>query len=387
MHILLLSAYDANSHRYWRESLVTYFGQHYPEIRWTVLTLPARHFNWRIRGNGLYWSMKCREALASCDLVLATSMVDLSTLKGLVPTLANTPSLLYFHENQFAFPISQAGVQAHQRGQADAVAAMMVQLYAALAADRLLFNSHYNQESFFAGLADLLKKLPDYIPPKVVESLQAKSKVLHVPVSFPLKKIAPKEITIKETALKESKQTRSVVWNHRWEYDKGPDRLLACIEAIPESTECTFHIVGQSFRQTPAEFESIRELLNARQWLGHWGYIADESDYQHLLRDASCVLSTAIHDFQGLSVLEAVEQQCIPVVPDRLAYRELFTAAYRYKTDDSPVQEGKNAAEQLLSMWSDPLSVPELCDLHWSVLGPQYLAEIEQIFNSSTLGN
>ena len=43
MRILLLSAYDAESHRYWREGLVSRF----PEHHWQVLRLPPRYFNWR----------------------------------------------------------------------------------------------------------------------------------------------------------------------------------------------------------------------------------------------------------------------------------------------------------------------------------------------------
>jgi len=60
MKILLLSAYDAASHRHWREMLVTGF----PEHDWTVLTLPPRHFNWRMRGNALSWAMNAGEGNA-----------------------------------------------------------------------------------------------------------------------------------------------------------------------------------------------------------------------------------------------------------------------------------------------------------------------------------
>lgn len=103
--ILLLSAYDAASHRYWHQLL----RQELNDWDWQLLTLPARHFSWRIRGNPLYWAQACRETLEQAyDLVLATSMVDLSTLRGLVPALAGIPTLLYFHENQFAYPSGQA---------------------------------------------------------------------------------------------------------------------------------------------------------------------------------------------------------------------------------------------------------------------------------------
>ncbi|MCZ6829899.1 MAG: DUF3524 domain-containing protein, partial [Gammaproteobacteria bacterium] len=104
MRVLLLSAYDADSHRHWRDCLSQGIG----EWHWQTLALPARHFSWRIRGNPLYWSVAERQLLEQgYDLILATSMVDLATLRGLVPSLALVPAVLYFHENQFAFPDSR----------------------------------------------------------------------------------------------------------------------------------------------------------------------------------------------------------------------------------------------------------------------------------------
>ena len=101
MRILLLSAYDADSHIYWRKGLVA----HLPEHQWTVLTLPGRYFSWRMRGNSMSWAFSEYETLSQpYDLVIATSMTDLSALRGFVPSLANTPTLVYFHENQFAYP-------------------------------------------------------------------------------------------------------------------------------------------------------------------------------------------------------------------------------------------------------------------------------------------
>ncbi len=83
MRILLLSAYDAHSHRRWRQGLVDAF----PDWQWTVLTLPPRNFLWRIRGNSLSWAFSERETLEQpYDLVIATSMTDLSTATLLFAT-------------------------------------------------------------------------------------------------------------------------------------------------------------------------------------------------------------------------------------------------------------------------------------------------------------
>ena len=38
------------------------------------------------------------------DAVVCTDMLDLATLKGLYPELP--PAVLYFHENQFEYPLS-----------------------------------------------------------------------------------------------------------------------------------------------------------------------------------------------------------------------------------------------------------------------------------------
>ncbi len=45
--VLLLSAYAAQSHVYWRRGLQ----QMFPQWDWTCLELPPRYFSWRVRGN------------------------------------------------------------------------------------------------------------------------------------------------------------------------------------------------------------------------------------------------------------------------------------------------------------------------------------------------
>ena len=47
--VLLLSGYDASSHRHWRKLLE----EELIEFDWTQLALPDRHFSWRARGNSL----------------------------------------------------------------------------------------------------------------------------------------------------------------------------------------------------------------------------------------------------------------------------------------------------------------------------------------------
>ncbi|WDE06776.1 DUF3524 domain-containing protein [Thalassomonas viridans] len=324
MRILLLSAYDAVSHQHWRKGLVSRF----PEYDWTVLTLPGRFFSWRIRGNSLSWAFSERECLEqSYDLLIATSMTDLSALKGLVPVLAGVPSIVYFHENQFAYPLSGK--------EFSSVEPQMLTLYSALAADSIVFNTRYNQETFFSGAAALLKKLPDQVPAGLMELLAAKARVLPVP----LQDSALMAGTPQAGALQ-------VIWNHRWEYDKGPELLYRVMQVLKQrEIAVKFHLAGQQFRYIPPVFEQLKQ--DCGDLIATWGYVDSREAYDALLQKSDVVLSTALHDFQGIAVLEGVAGGCIPVVPDRLAYPELFAGQFCYSGQGN---EADNLAHRLAEL-------------------------------------
>lgn len=330
MRVLLLSGYDAPSHRRWREQLAA----HFPDWRWTQLALPPRHFKWRMRGSGFLWAHQERERLLEpYDLLIATSMVDLSCLRGFVPELCRIPTLVYFHENQFAYPQSK-----QQRAN---VEPQLINLYTALCADQVAFNSDYNRTSFLAGATRLLKRLPDAVPEAVMSDLEARCRVLPVPIEAPC--------FVANDADPDGPLT--LVWNHRWEYDKGPDRLLLGLQRFFEQqpeARIRLHVVGQQFRQHPPAFTELKTLLEAHNALGHWGYEPSRERYRALLAQSHCVLSNALHDFQGLSILEATAAGCRPLLPDREAYPEWFPRECRYTSDrDNPLNEA-NAFAALL---------------------------------------
>ena len=357
MRILLLSAYDAHSHRRWREGLVAAF----PEWHWTVLTLPPRNFSWRVRGNSLGWAFTERDTLQQpYDVLIATSMTDLSALKGMVPALASVPSLVYCHENQFAYP------DQHERA---GIEPKFTSLYAMISADCVLFNSTYNRDSCLAGAQALLQKMPDAVPGGVIESIADKSRVLPVPI----------EDHWYEQTTRRMDATRplTIVWNHRWEYDKAPERMLAALFELHEAgIDFTAHVVGQQFRQQPAVFAEMYPRL--QQHIGEWGMLESARDYKALLQGAHVVLSTALHEFQGLAVLEAVACGCIPLVPDRLCYRELFPASCRFSSSpEDAASESRAIASHLKSLvrqyaQAELPVAPDVGALSWQHLGADY---------------
>ena len=360
--ILLLSAYDAASHKYWREQLQ----QQLPEFNWTQLALPARHFNWRIRSNAMQWASQEVERLTqSQDLLLATSMVDLATLRGLIPDLAQIPSVLYFHENQFAYP---SGQQRREN-----VEPLLVPLYSVMCAEQVAFNSTFNRSSCIQGAQSLSKRLPEALPTRLFEKLEA-SLVLPVPLVPPpeLSAMHNKHENIASAADSAiGSAALEVVWNHRWEYDKGIG-LLAEIVALVQKRELPirFHIVGQQFRDKPQGFCAIEESLaqiseQSGIARGAFGYIEDREDYQRLLKNAHLVLSTADHDFQGLAVQEACLAGCQALVPDALVYPEYIPTDQRFAVDRD-VQKTATGAVDILAtrvkqrQSGEPLTPPDL---------------------------
>jgi glycosyltransferase involved in cell wall biosynthesis len=355
--ILLLSAYDAGSHRRWREQPVASM----PDCDWQVLTLPPRFFRWRIRGNPLSWLGEplLQEAW---DLIVATSMVDLATLKGLNPNLARTPAVLYMHENQFAYPDS-----GRQHSSAEP---SMVNLYSALAADRVLFNSAWNRDSFLDGAWRFIDRMPDRLPADMTSSIREKSRVLPVPIEDRLyvPRSSPHNLTCPH-----------LLWNHRWEYDKGPERLLNLLQELRRRQQpFRVSVVGEQFRRQPPAFDRIREEF--AQQVVCWGFLDRRADYDRLLAEADVVVSTATHDFQGLAMLEAMASGCLALAPQRLAYPEYVPAAQCYASrEDDPVVEARAAADALqtlLHQQPDPV-VPDAWRL--SRLGQAYRRHIDEV--------
>ncbi|OUS28257.1 glycosyl transferase family 1 [Gammaproteobacteria bacterium 45_16_T64] len=357
--VLLLSAYDAKSHQYWRKGLE----ENVTGIDWTVLTLPARYFSWRIRGNSLSWAYSERDTLVKpYDLIIATSVVDVATLKGIVPQLASVPTIVYFHENQFAYPTSK---QQHH-----SLEPQMVNLYSALAATQVVFNSHYNRSTFLAGVSSLLKRLPEKLPREIVAQLTEQSSVIPVPI-VPL-----------VCASTQKSKVFTLLWNHRWEYDKGPDRLLLLLRHLKRNgVEFSLHILGESFRQCPESFSIIEHEFKSN--LVSFGYVESKDDYLKLLGQCDVVLSTSLHDFQGLSVLEAVAAGCVPVLPNRLAYPDYFEQEYLYDSYlDDPEKESQAMAGQMLVLYQqwlagEALPVPSIERLFW----PSCKKDYERLMN------
>ncbi len=335
MKILLLSGYDAQSHRVWRKNLVERFSEH----NWTVLFLPARSFSWRFRGNAYSWTMREQSILTQeFDLIVATSMVDISTLRGLNPQLSKIRTIIYFHENQFVYPIQNEVVQR------EVFHFCMLNLYTAMCGDRLLFNSEYNRRSFLDGVLGLLRKMPDYAPKSIVEVLEKKSFVVHVPLEDRLWE--------NQLPVKKNTETLKIIWNHRWEYDKDPETFFVALKMLKEDgVPFELYLLGQQFRGMPLCFEEAK--VEFAKEIKQYGFVETRESYEEILRQGDVVVSTALHEFQGLAMIEAMALGCIPIAPNHLVYPEYIPQKLLFEFDEDRTIRAKNLYGLLKNIWQD----------------------------------
>ena len=94
-------------------------------------------------------------------------------------------------------------------------------------------------------------------------------------------------------------------------------------------------------------------------------------------------MSPAVHEFQGLAVLEAVQLGCIPVLPNRLVYPQIFGLGYVYLSAPKDLELESAAAVDLIQKLA--LKLPQgrpvmACveQLKWPYMRPKY----EQLINS-----
>jgi len=312
---ILMEPYHGGSHRHLADGLAARLP---PLLSAEVAlwTLPARKWKWRMRGAALHFAGRWRrEAPAGARGILATSLLDAAALRGLLPPAARClPLVLYCHENQLRYPVRVDDRRDYHYA--------WTNIQSCLAADRVLWNSRWNRDSFLAALPEFLRRLPDHRPEGIAEAVAAKSRVLPVPLD-----LAP--LAAAAAAAPPRAGPCRVLWNHRWEHDKGPEEFFDAVRALAaEGLDFTLSVLGERFAEAPPVFEAARESLGGR--VAAWGYRERREDYLAELCRADLVVSTARHEFQGLAVLEAAACGAAPLVPDALAYPEIWPAECRY---------------------------------------------------------
>jgi glycosyltransferase involved in cell wall biosynthesis len=372
MRVLALEPYYGGSHRAFLDGWIAR-SLH----EWTVLSLPAHKWKWRMRHSPLTFADELSDRCAAgerWDAIFCSDMLPLAELLGLGPAeMRLCPTVAYFHENQLTYPARHAD----PRDLHFAFSNLMT----ALAATQVWFNSSYHRETFLAALGSLLTSMPDHADSEPVERIREKSLVAGLGIdAFPPRRARERG------ALR-------ILWAARWEHDKDPDTFFQALDqARAQGVEFRVSVIGEQFRTVPDVFAAARKSLADR--IDRWGYQESREDYRAALLEADVIVSTAKHEFFGLSVAEAIAAGAYPMLPKRLAYPELLALEespereeFFYDGSPGALASRLGALAKRLdhgSVWGDrPTRAAEVISrYHWERIAPQLDQRLEALITA-----
>jgi hypothetical protein len=365
MRIALIEPYYGGSHRAWADG---YAAASVHDV--TLLTHPARFWKWRMHGAFLTLADDFDADVVrngAPDAILASSMMDVAAFAGAIRRIApGVPIAVYFHESQFTYPLSPAD-------RPDATY-QMKNWASAATADLVIFNSEFHRSVFREKAARFLNDFPEYKHVGKVDDVIDASVVL--PVGIDVRALDP-------TARK-PKNPPLILWNQRWEHDKGPEELKAIISGLMDTdVEFSMAMCGEVFVSVPPTYSEIAELLGDR--LVHAGW-AERGRYIELLNQAAVVLSTAQQEFFGIAVTEAVAAGAHPVFPNRLVYPErvmdfgIDPGACLYDSIDGAV----NLIAAGLRSSVDPAVAESARGFDWDRVAPRYDMSLSALVSGAT---
>jgi len=308
LDLALLEPYCKGSHAAWARGYAA-SSRH----RVDLYDLPGIHWKWRMCHAPLTLARRLAGAGSPPQALLCSSMVDLATLRGLLPPgWPRPPTVLYFHENQLTYPLAP--------GEGRDLHFAWIQVVSCLAAEAVVFNSAFHRDDFLGALPAFLRSLPDHSPRLCAEEIEEKSTV-----------IAPGVATEDFARAAAVRPPRTgplrLLWNHRWEADKEPLPFLRALVRLAAG-ETPFQVVlagAGADRPGPAATALI-DRLGKR--VVHRG-LAAAADYPALVASCDVAVSTARHDFYGIATVEAMAAGLLPLLPRRQNYPALLPPEYR----------------------------------------------------------
>ncbi len=301
--VLGLEAYYGGSHKAFLDGWIKH-SRH----DWTVLGLPAHHWKRRMRHSAIHFAGRTGELMKDgkkFDALFCSSMLNFAEFTGLAPReIRDTPSVVYFHENQLTYPVQDSVKRDFQ--------CALTNMTSALAASEAWFNSEFNRDSFLDKLPQLLRKMPDFRPFQEVEDIRSKSKIFHQGIA---------EMPARKT--RAPGRPMKIIWACRWEHDKNPEDFFKALDILKaEGVPFRLSVLGEQFRSSPEIFESAK--VQFKDHIDKWGFDESREEYIDELLDADVMASTAIHEFFGIGMFEGASAGIFPLMPKRLAYPEIF---------------------------------------------------------------
>jgi len=308
LNVLILNPFHGGSHAQWADALQQNWGG-LKNRKISLLTLPGRHWKWRMHASSAEFARQCALTTTLPHAIICTDMMDVATFKGMLrKDWAGVPVIQYFHENQITFPWSPADKDA-QTGR-DRTYGMM-NILSAMASDAIWFNSHFHRKKFLDAIPKFMHPMPDEKHVFSEHPFEKKSSVVPIGIAYPENVDAQRKCNDAPT----------ILWNHRWEFDKAPEFLLNALRDF-EAHGLSFSLIltGPQFSSTPPALDQI--VSNFQANIIHQGYCENRKDYQQLLMRSDFVIHSPKQEYFGISILEALAHGVIPILGRGNAYED-----------------------------------------------------------------
>ncbi|XP_074948900.1 tRNA-queuosine alpha-mannosyltransferase isoform X5 [Phalacrocorax aristotelis] len=357
MSVLLIEAFYGGSHKQLMDLL-----QEELQEDCVLCTLPAKKWHWKARTAALYF-MQTVPTSTNYRILFASSVLNLAELAALRPDLGKLKKVLYFHENQLAYPVQKCQERDFQYGYNQILSWFMPEHKLARlekvtgvkrngdayqleglpgqqesrALGGLMKNSNAHRES---GLCEAQPGLCTTQHEGLPSPLTAPARPNKSEASEgtnPCQEEDKQHLTFNLSNILSGRDYQQrplhVAWPHRWEHDKDPETFFKVLLKLKEK-ELPFHVsvLGEAFTEIPDIFSEAKKALGSS--VLHWGYLPSKDDYFQALCMADVVISTAKHEFFGVAMVEAVHCGCYPLCPKALVYPEIFPAEYLYSTPE-----------------------------------------------------
>ncbi len=327
MEVLFIETFYGGSHKSFADQWISHSAHNHH-----LQTLPPRFWKWRQAGSALYLAENIPHPNEKrFDAVVISGMIDIGQLKAFRPDLP--PVMFYIHENQFAYPL-QAGEQRDFRyGLTD--------LSNLLSAETAAFNSLFNRDTFYEECRGLFSRMPDAIPLNAVDKALGKSEVIYPGIDI-------RGITGDSPHPPEINKVPLIIWNHRHEHDKNPETAFRVLEKLSRrKIPFKLAVLGERYSRTPEAFDRVRRELSEHIVVDDY---PGKQEYYRWLRQGDIVISTALQENFGISVIEAAAAGCRPLLPCRLAYPEVLPPWAQWACLWNGERELEGKLEELLRM-------------------------------------
>lgn len=301
MRVLLVEPFLSGSHQAWANG----YRQHSAHDV-VIVGHDGHSWRWRLRGSWATLAEKARD-LGDFDAVITSSMLDTAKFLGATRfPLGRTPVVHYMHENQLTYPLSE--------GDRVSVEHVLTNWGATIVADQVWFNSQWHLTSWYDKISEFLGRYRGDTHTGLVDEVRGRSHVVPVGV----------DLTPFDTVPESHESPPLIIWNQRWEYDKGLHQLSDALrQLMKQGVDFRIALLGEQPAKHPGVMTDLIAALGIH--VVHAGY-ADMETYRSLLRSADIVISTADHEFFGIAITEAIYAGAAPLLPNRLVYPERIPA-------------------------------------------------------------